>query len=442
MIQIAVNGISNLFNDVICWLARKRVNYQIKKILELQNTLLFEFIHKVRILTPTARLEGHDESFDKAIILAFNRLSEPEKFSLDRYRFIFKNCDSGTLESYEEAKAQYKKKKIEVDSIIERISTNSKIENIVCNFRLCKCFLHELLFSFCDTHHDKLVSKYYFNKAKQINPNSEPLNLIKINKLKKQSMKETKKMRKEVIKRQTIKIDILLKDLPCILPFIPVLSFLSGFAFNYYILGSFGINSTHFFHFYDYIYSTLEYIGSTLANSLLSMIYVFYGMYHQSKKSILEIKEENKQTNPMSYLIIFLFLIFTANATYRLYILGPETIIQDYFVSILLLGAYVIGNNIDLIFRNPRIFALLSYFLLVHTLTLSRQIEQRSNELFKKEFKLLELYEVQTDKTQVLALITGTKEHFFFMNEKRQIIILRNEDVNLKRIDSKIPDPK
>src|SRR2546425_4108778 len=426
-----------LFNTIIrnvLVLPFVRLVYKIKlfvykKALNLQLLLIFQIRNKIRYRSPEARLEGFDEKFDTVVHLVSLRLVSPEQFDFEAYPFLFEGILDKLKPTFQIRKSEYIQQKDRIEGLISEISDDTEIKEAIE-----KCILVEHYLA--NQKGNQKAAVHYLSRVKRLNPKAEPLTQNELSPLERATRKRIKELRELISDRTAFKISLSFRDAGSMVLAVSSFFLVTGYLYNYFLLGAFGIEVSKYYRLTDYLASSIEGISYSASGAIFGVIGVFLGMHSLSRKSVLQIETERSRREYWPYFIFGTALVGAIIGYFN----NLETFYGAVSAIILFSGFYFSPRIAMKYFKEP----MAALFILVFVAAFSAHMFYSIGSSFYKfkhyDFSKLGTYEIGFKKdiqlgSKELTLIAGNSDYFFFIDSQRNPIIIRKDEVLfIKRI--------
>jgi len=322
--------------------------------------------YQLRILDPNARLEGYDEKYDLIVHLTALKFLNPEIFEDNPPTFLFNDLRDELKRIYSDRKAEYVKNKDEVDSLIGAHKQNEHIVKIICRYNLVNHFT-------ANYQKKNKEADYYLAKAQKIDPQASPLNNNDLFSLDRSLRKDINKLRGDIADRQAIKISLSMERVGGVISVVSTFFLISGYLYNHFLLGEFGIQISKYFALSDYFASSIEVIRYSASGAAVGLVSYFLGVHHASRKSYAQIEYERKKREYWPYMIFFASLA----GLIRGYFVDLEIFYQASYVFIILATMYFVPRLAVKYFKEP----LAAIFVLVFVTSYSAHMFSSKNEV-------------------------------------------------------------
>jgi hypothetical protein len=267
---------------------------------KIQITLGYLISLKIRTQLPEARQEGADTDLDAAIHIARLLLTSPHIFDETECKIVIPTMTEKLESFFAEQRAQYEKHKAEADRIHSIALRNGEIRRLVAMFYLVEHYRAKLF-------RDEEKSTWSLNQAKIYKADATPLQHSALGKLNKQVKQDLKVTRVALEDREAFKVDISLQQFGYVAAFLSSLFLFTGYLYNSWFLGQFGINASHYFALGDYIISAIDEIRYAGISALLGVGAIFVGFHSATRKSVARTEYEKAHSNKKWWAAFFLF---------------------------------------------------------------------------------------------------------------------------------------
>lgn len=409
-----------------------------KRALKVRQLVKQNLLHRIRLLEPNARLEGADEEFDIVINLSSLKLLTPEIFDNHPPTFLYENLPEELKKLYSDRKSEYLERKNKVDSLVERVEKDTDIIKLMESYNLLRHFEGSYL-------KKKDEADYYLSKAQKINAKAIPLKTNDLFALERSLRKDINRMRDAISDREAVKISLSIQNAGALISVVSSVFLISGYLYNRFLLGAFGIEVSKFFTLTDYLASSIEAIRYSASSAVIGIVSYFLGVHSTSRKSVMQIEFERKRREYWPY-IILMISIFSAIFAYT-----KNSIIfyTDVYIIILFTTFLSAPWLAKRYFKEPLVALFIIVFIFtfsghvfmsvgktIHRLKYdSREKIERYEVIFKKEIPI---------ESSKLILITGNSNYLFFLDEDKNAFIIPRDQVEYiaKIMSDKKPNKK
>lgn len=427
-----------------------RFSYWLKRLQHKQLSNLHINLHyllkcKIRLLIPDAKSEGFDDHLDMvinstALILARPNLFEeaiPEMYFEGLEDEAFKSIKSEQESLFNQMRDKYQSNKNEIDALVELIRGERGIQDTIKNL----CLLDNLMGADLE---NPQKTEYFLWCAKEIDSDTSSLTHDDVGKLKKQTKHALKKHRNEIADKEAVKLSITLSQLGSGIALLSALFVVSGYLYDKYYLGAFGIDVSKYFTISDYLSTSVESIRYAGFSGFFATVFTFLGFHHGSRKSYAQLEYERGQKD---YTLHVFGLILIVN------VIVSYFVDQLLFYSALLMFAVVAALPLsDIISRKyfkqpiPVLFFLVFVALFFVRLYYSaaRSVYQAQDETLISE--ATERYEYEFMDTIKLSdknvvMLAANSNYYFFWDFKQETSIILPKDAIKKIITKTRPAP-
>ena len=126
----------------------------------------------------------------------------------------------------------------------------------------------------CSISKDLEYAGYNISRAQQLDSSAKALTIWDLRSVRRNAKRNIKRLKKVIIDRESDKFDIKASEITKYISFIAVLFMPSGYLYNYFLLGSFGIDSAHYFTIPDYVASSV----TALRESIVPVLSFVFGV--------------------------------------------------------------------------------------------------------------------------------------------------------------------
>jgi hypothetical protein len=394
-----------------------------KKAANLQTLVLTELKSRIRLGIQEARLEGHDEEFDNHLHLAVLRMTHPEAFAIQQYDFLFEGLTDETRNIYASLKTAYENNIGKVTALIDRFQSDKAVKTIIERYQLLK--------HFCAIEQGNTrAAAYYLSKAKGINAEASPLSVEDLSALETKTRKTINQLRELISDREAFKISLSFGDATSLVSVISSFFLISGYLYNYFLLGQFGIEVSKYFGLSDYLASSIDGISYSAYSAGLGLLSYFLGMHSASRKSRLQLEYEESRKDYWPYAFIVILIVGAILG----YIQNSERLYECICLLIILAALYLMPTVARKYFEKPTTALFLLIFIASFSALMFAAVGKTVLKFRNYEFSKLNPYEVQLNehvslKDKEFIILAGNSEYFFFLDKDRSVVVVRKGDV-------------
>jgi hypothetical protein len=267
---------------------------------KLRLRLLSKLKYQLRLSDAASRSEGFDEVFDKVVHIAACRLLMPEIFDSgvgeqlsERQRGFVRKCDR--------IRNEYERNKEAADNLVASALRSEAVKATVT--------AHALVEGFCAVQSsDDVAAKYYLALAQKYDPEARSIDFHGLRLMARQTRKELRSLRYQISDREAIKIPLSSADMRTLASLASAFFLLSGYLYNYFLLGHFGIDVSKYFSLSDYLASSMDAVWYSASGAAIALVYYFLGMHSASRRSFAELKVLKERRGYVPYLLAALML--------------------------------------------------------------------------------------------------------------------------------------
>jgi len=394
-----------------------------KKALRLRTLLIFELENRIRARIEEARLEGHDEQFDRVLHLTVCRMTKPELFETQAYDFLFRGLSDETRHSHDLLRRAYENETENVTALIKQVNSDKGIKKTIERFELLNHFLET-------KKGNQEAAAHYLLKAKHETPEAKPLSVKDLYALESNTRKITQKLRELISDREAIKISLSLGDVTSSISVISSFFLITGYLYNHFLLGQFGIEVSKYFSLSDYLASSLDGIRYSASGAALGLLSYFIGMHCTSRKSRHQLEYEKSQKQYWPYLIFVSAIVGAAIG----YLKNLETFYDASYIVIIFSAMYFIPRFAAKYFKDPLTAMFLLIFIASFSAHMFAAVGKAAFKFKNYEFSKLNPFEVEFNKRISLTdkeftILAGNSGYLFFLDRQRSAIVVRKEEV-------------
>lgn len=382
-----------------------------------------------------AKSEGYDDHQDMVINIVAWKLHRPDIFEDSVPEIYFDGLEDekfcklkdDRILIYNSIRDKYRSAEHEVNVLAEQVKSNKEIQMTIKTL----CLIDALM---SDTTNAKWLAQHYLKRAKEIDPHVEPLLFKDLDKIRKETRKETKRLRNIIADKEAVKLTINPTAISTAVVLASSLFMISGYLYDKYYLGAFGIDVSKYFVLSDYLASSIEGLRYAAVAAISGLIWMYLGVHHASRKSYAQIEYERsiKDYTPALFVIIAILNLVMG------YVFGGKDFYHGVLFSTIILSYFGIGMIAHKLFKEPvpAIFVMafitmfFSYLYYSAATTVYDIRHGTIRELKKWEFTFSDKINHPQDN---LVLLAGNSGFFFFwdIKEKVSMIIPRGEVIKI-----------
>ncbi|VAW73735.1 hypothetical protein MNBD_GAMMA14-2377 [hydrothermal vent metagenome] len=238
----------------------------------------------------------------------------------------------------------------DIDMLIITLSADDNIKTLLCNYYRVASFRY-YAYGPLGWFDDEV--KENLDKAREFDEGAKKLTSVEFSELKKFLKSEDKKLKKDISKRAKEriethkesfmpKIQITGAALGFVFSFTSMMFLVSGFLYQYFVLGHFGVNVSDFFSITDYIASSTEVILPSVIATVFGLLPALFGLAHRAQKTAIQEQYDIKEKGPSTLdlimyaigptLVFLLFLDYHLNE--KVYVEGVTVLVLWGFIIV------------------------------------------------------------------------------------------------------------
>ena len=420
------NFLRNIKTNLILPLIR--LEYKIKSIpfkraLKVRQLVKQKLLHRIRLLEPNAHLEGYDKEFDMVVNLSSLKLLNPEIFDDHPPTFFYENLTEELKQLYSDRKSKYLERKNEVDSCIKRVGKDTEIINLVERYNLLRHFEGSYL-------KKKDEADYYLSKAQKVNATATPLKTDDLFALERSLRKDINKIRDAISEREAIKISLSIQNAGALISVVSSVFLISGYLYNRFLLGEFGIEVSYFFTLTDYLASSIEAVRYSASGAVIAIVSYFLGVHSASRKSVAQIEFERARREYWPYIILLVSIFLAIFA----YIRNSIVFYDSVYIIILFTTMFSAPWLAQRYFKETQVALFIIVFIFTFSGHMFKSLGKTIHRLKYDSQEKIERYQVIFKKeipieSSKLLLITGNSNYLFFLDEGKNAFIMPKDQV-------------
>ncbi len=411
------------------WLAPK--SFVIKRSLNLSLLLLTKLKYQLRLLNLNSRSEGFDKHFDKIIHLSALRMCSPEIFDIEDHLFLFQGDTNRFISTCLDVKQEYEKNKNEIDQSVDAALKNPRIKGTVVKYFIVKNFTEI-------QKKDERAAEYYQTLAKRYDQDVSVINVEHLSKIDSETRKEIKDIKNQISGREAFKVSLSLANAGALVSIVSTLFLITGYLYNNFLLGHFGIEVSEYFSLSDYLASSIEGVRYAASAATLGLVSFFIGMHSASRRSYAQIEMETKQKD---YLFPLIFIVWTALSV-KLYLDDSEQFYSMVYADILLIAFILAPPLSKYYFKEPNIAIFTIVFIASFSAHIGESVEKHIYRIEHNNIEDMKRYDISFKNpvpfdSSNITLITANGSYLFLRDNKRKIYIVPREQIQYVLVNGK-----
>jgi len=382
------------------------LNLRMKQAVKIRDLLTTVMNYLVRYHDESYYIAGEDKHKDRILFISIDKVCGIE---VDDFAIEFKN-----------------KYKNELENMYSYVSSLEEIREFNAMYFQIQSHIFQILMR-------EEESRDFFQKAKKINRDSVELNFDDFDKIEKDLNRKLKFLRREIRDRKSDKINFKLQDVIGIFSIMLPLFIISGYLYNTFYLGSFGIDVPNYFALSDYLASSIDNIRFAATGALIALIGLFINFYDYSRKTKYEKKKGDKLEDFFRYLMIVIVIVSGTNAYFRGY--------SSFYYSLALLlyfASFKISTFISLKFferAKSTLYSLsflFSFFIYMFA-SIAVDIHIIKNEVAIEKIKKMDLHvdeNLEINTARMIVLSANSKYFFLYDFDNKTTNIIPREKID------------
>jgi hypothetical protein len=378
---------------------------------------------RIRYLIPEACLEGYDKEFDKRVHLAALKIVRPETFDDHPPASLFTNMPDAEVKGYAKCKSEYLEDKAQIDNLVKKVEKEDNTKTLIVNYALVQHFLAGRL-----KREDE--ANYWLLKARSSRTEVLPLKTKDLFVLERNLRKDINWLRNEIGDRQALKISLSLEKTGSLISIISGFFIITGYLYDHFLFGEFGIEVSNFFTLSDYLASSIEGLRFSAMGAGIALITYFLGVHRFTRKSYAQIKFEQRRRYYADYLFFLAMLAFAIRA----YVQNLEIFYDVSLMLIILISMFFVPRIAIKYFKEPLIAIFVLVFISSYSAYMFSSIERTIYRLKYYPMVELEQYDfkfkenIPKDESD-LMLFGANSNYLFFLDKDRKAFIISRESV-------------
>jgi hypothetical protein len=342
---------------------------------------------------------------------------------MDKYDYLFHRLPEEVTTRYRSLKAAYQADIERITALIEQMATHKDMQETIEKYQLLNHFIETEI-------GNQKAAAYYLAKTQTLNGGANPLSIKDLYPLESQTRKAINELRTLIADREALKVSLSLTEAGSSLSVISSFFLVSGYLYNHFLLGQFGIEVEKYFGLTDYLASSLEGIRYSASGAGLGLLSYFVGKHRTSTKSKRQIEYEASRKEYWPHIM---FVSAVSGAVIG-YIYNLETFYDcTYFLMVIAsmyFGPYVAQKY----FKEPMIALFLLIFVASFSAHMFAAVGKTTFKFKNYEFSKLHPFNVKfsediSHKDNELLVLAGNSEYFFFLDRNRNVMTVRKDNV-------------
>ncbi len=331
----------------------------------------------------------------------------------------------------------YEREKNIIEEKIISLRESQEIKQFISDHHLIESFFYETIMN-------EELSKLYFEKSlkycddvKKLTYDSFIKKSDEINKKYKIERKQFWKLRDEIISKKTLsqisKIEISSQNLTYFFGVLTTIFILTGYIYNRFFLGFFGVDVSHFFSVGDYLSTSIDKIYISGVSVLIGITFYIYGIYNNfqtdNRNELLEI---SPQKDPIVIPFVLMNIMLSISTVLCFYrdLPGKYTFLS---LLILLVLMYLYHNlQINKYFDKPVYISIFVVSMIFFSSNIFSSIMNDQDKIYRGNISDLKKFNF-TYNTGInfndnsWVFLTGNSGYFFFYDKElhKSIIVPR-----------------
>lgn len=232
---------------------------------------------------------------------------------------------------------------------------------------------------------------------------------------------ECRALSREVDDRLAYKLDFSLQHLALLVGLLSPFFLISGYIYDHYFLGHFGLDTSQYFSISDYLSSSIEQIRSCFISAILAIGSMYLGAHHGSLQTSDVRQQEHRSWNRM--------LAFT-NLVTALALIVNYFIPSPAFPFLISLAIYVLAYDFlpyiaERFFIDKRKALFLLMFFVVFSASMYSAIGASIYAVeHKTQLGVTTAYESDIDLSKFVLLSANSSYLFFYDAEQHKVLVL------------------
>ena len=217
---------------------------------------------------------------------------------------------------------------------------------------------------------------------------------------------------------------------------------ISGYFYNQFLLGSFGVDVSYYFTVSDYISSSISKIGFSFSAAAIGAVSYFLGVHSLSRKSFAQVERERRKPDYWKHFIV---LTSITGAVLNLYLGNIQIFYSASYPVVIFTSLFYLPKACRKYFKQPDSALYTAIFVISLFTHLWSSTGMRINELRTGDLAEMKVYDIAFSgsvgpTSDELLLVASNSNYYFLLDDERRMHVFGKASVrSLQRRESAGP---
>ncbi len=384
------------------WLYAPLYRLLIRQALKVRNRVVAVIHHQLRYHEDAFEVKGESEYKNKVCFLTAAKLCNLEYGKADR-----------------EFAAQHQS---QIADLLSKSEDVEEIKKFVVIFYELQALIYGLFLK--SEEKDRCLGE-----ARKLGRQVRELEVKDLSSVNRSARAELRRLRAEIADRESFKIDFSLSQIGTVLTLFSSLFLVTGFLYNRFLLGAFGVDVSHYFSLTDYLASSIDKIRFAGFGAILATVSSFLRVHYESRSAALRL--ESTQPKP-DYWFYFLIIVLVVG-TVKSYFEDSVLFYIQMQLLLFLVGLYFSWPIAKRYFTNPVPAFFSMVFLVTFAADMYASIGSTIHRFDKGDIAGLRNVKVHLTgdflgKREDLVILSGNSAYLFLFDQQQHNIIVAPKD--------------
>ena len=291
----------------------------------------------------------------------------------------------------------------------------------------------------CSISKDLEYAGYNISRAQQLDSSAKALTIWDLRSVRRNTKRNIKRLKKVIIDRESDKFDIKASEITKYISFIAVLFIPSGYLYNYFLLGSFGIDSAHYFTIPDYVASSVTALRESIVPVLSFVVGVVVSRLRVSKEHVsrvlasrhrMSIRVSRPPDSSFGWHILLISVILSI--TY--YFIESSLLYVSVGLSFTSIIVQIVDRYVFRYFKRPIpirsvILAIVIFGISMWSSASSRVFEVRNGSEHDGKNYTIYFEQEHSLYSSDLVILTSTSEYYILITRNLRAYVVERESI-------------
>ncbi len=394
----------------------------LKRALTVDSLLLTKLEHLIRLMNPESLSEGYDEEYDKVVYISAKKLRQPHIFEddTDYPGEILQEV----AEAYASLRKEYEKQQELVDTTEQNALKNSAVKRTLADYCRIRHFIDS-------GFNRKESAEYHLTRAKDMGFAADPIKEKELYAYEKSVRTDIAELRYSISEREAVKVDLSIPGMTFLLAVASSLFLISGYLYNQFLLGSFGVDVSYYFTVSDYISSSISKIGFSFSAAAIGVASYFFGVHSSSRKSFAQVELERRKPDYWKYVIVWASIM---GAILNLYLGNIQIFYSVSYLAVISTSLSYLPKACRKYFKRPDATLYTAIFVISLFTHLWSSTGMRINELRTDDLAEMKAYDIAFSgsvgpTSDELLLVASNSNYYFLLDDERRMHVIGKASV-------------